>query len=233
MRDRGKIWPIVLVVIAAISVYVVVPLIIQTQKPSRLAAVEAYVSIGDAQADTDRDSSVARYRWPNSEVPRTAERLRDLTGVSIAAATYVVEGSLSGRVPRSADEIIVGISRRGLIPNEWRTDLPGVLQTPRATVHLRYSSRTLSVELISVPKERLDGPGILIRIPDSENTAVGSRYFETMVLDGLLYPRPFAPIAEIVASGWQPRLFKQTRISDADRVQLEQWAAAAKRDSGE
>ena len=229
MRERGKIWPIVLVVAAAICVFVVVPLIIQRQKASQLAAVEAFVSIGGAAAGAQPASSVANYRWPNSEVPRTAERLRDLTGVSIAAATYVVEGSLSGRVPRSTDEIIVGISRRGLIPNEWRTDQPGLLRTPGATIHLRYSSRNLSVELISVPNERVDGPGILIRIPDSENTAVGSRYFETMALDGVLYPRAFAPIAEIVAYGWQPLFFKQTQISDADRAQLEQWATAAKR----
>src|SRR5690349_8154136 len=112
MRDRGKIWPIVLVVGAAICVFVVVPLVIQRQKAGQFAAVEAYVSIGDAEVDGKQESSVANYRWPNSEVPRTAERLRDLTGVSIAAATYVVEGSLSGRVPTNAHEIIAGISRR-------------------------------------------------------------------------------------------------------------------------
>ena len=164
------------------------------------------------------------YRWPNGEVPRTAERLRDVTGVTIAAATFLVEESLHGRMPRDADEILTGIGRRRLIPNEWRTDQPGVLRTPHATIHLRYSPRNLTVELISVPNERVDGPAILIRIPDSENTAVGTRYFESMQLDGIIYPRPFASIADIIASGWQPRLFKQTQIADADRAQLEQWA---------
>jgi hypothetical protein len=229
MRERGKLWPIVLVIVAAACVFVIVPLIIQRHKAEQLAAVHAYVSIGDAESGAQQDPSVPSYRWPNSEVPRTAERLRDVTAVSIAAATYVMEGSLSGRLPRTSDEIIAGISRRGLIPTNWRTDQPGVLQTSRATVHLRYSSRDVSVEVISVPTERLDGPGILIRIPDSENTAVGSRYFESMTLDGVLYPRPFAPIAELIASGWQPRLFKQTQIPDAERAQLEQWAAAAQR----
>src|SRR5688572_15499957 len=126
MRERGKIWPIVLVVTAATCVFVVVPLIIQRQKASQLATVEAFVSIGDAVARAKPASSVANYGWPNSEVPRTAERLRDVTAVSIAAATNVVEGSLSGHTPRTAEEIIVNISRRGLIPNEWRTDQPGL-----------------------------------------------------------------------------------------------------------
>ena len=48
-----------------------------------------------------------------------------------------------------------------------------------------------------------------------------------MQLDGIVYPSPFAPIAEIIASGWQPRLFKQTQIPDEQRVQLEQWVQTA------
>jgi hypothetical protein len=48
-----------------------------------------------------------------------------------------------------------------------------------------------------------------------------------MQLDGIVYPRPFESIADIIASGWQPRLFKQTQITDADRAQLEQWAKTA------
>jgi hypothetical protein len=231
MRERGKIWPIMLVAFAAISVLVIVPLISQRHNASHMAAVDAYVSIGDAGASTNGDPSVANYRWPNSEVPRTAERLRDVTGVAIAATTYMIDGSLSGHVPRNAEDVIVGITRRGLLPSEWHTDQAGVLRTPHATVYLRSSSQNLSVEVISVPNEPLDGPGILIRIPDTENTTVGSRYFESMQLDGVVYPRPFAPIAEIIASGWQPRLFEQTQIADADRAQLEQWAKQAKRNS--
>ena len=81
------------------------------------------------------------------------------------------------------------------------------------------------IEVISAPQDHNDGPAILIRLPDLENTDVGARYFESMQLDGIAYPAPFAPIAEIIASGWQPRLFKQTQIPDEQRAQLEQWAA--------
>jgi hypothetical protein len=100
-----------------------------------------------------------------------------------------------------------------------------VLQTPHGTIHVHYSPGELMVEVISVPGDRRDGPAILIRLPDLENTGVAARYFESMQLDGIVYPTPFAPIAEIIASGWQPRLFKQTQIPDEQRVQIEQWAA--------
>lgn len=224
MREPGNIWPVVAVGAAALCVLVIVPLIIERQKAGRMATVDAHVSIGDGEIDGSQSSAARNHRWPNGEVPRTAERLRDVTCVAIAAATFLVEESLHRRIPRDADGILTGIGQRRLIPNEWRTDQPGVLITTHATIHLRYSPRNLTVELISVPNERVDGPAILIRIPDSENTAVGTRYFESMQLDGIIYPRPFASIADIIATGWQPRLFKQTQLADADRVRLEQWA---------
>jgi len=194
-----------------------------------MATVDAQVSIGDNGSAAPSSSKVPTYRWPDSEVPRTADRLRDVTGVAIAAAAYVVEASLNGRTPPDAGEVISGITRRELIPKEWLTNQAGVLRTPHATVHLRYSPRNLSIELVSVPDERADGPAILIRLPDSENITVGTRYFESTQLDGIVYSSPFAPIAEIIASGWQPRLYKQIQIADSVRSQLEEWARAANR----
>ena len=226
-RERGNIWPIVSVAGGALIVFVVIPLAIQRQWGSRMADVDAQVTIGD----TGSGSSVAErhsvYHWPDSEVPRTAERLRDVTAVAIAASTSVIEGSLRGRIPRDAKELVAYIAQRQLIPTEWLTSEPGVLQTPRGTIHVRYS--TLMVEVISVPQDRRDGPALLIRLPDPENTQVGPRYFESMQLDGIVYPGPFAPVAAIIASGWQPRLFKQTQIPDEQREQLEQWAATVTR----
>ena len=228
MRERGNIWPAIVVIATALCVLIIVPLFIERQKAGRMATVDAHVSIGDGEVSDDQASAASNYRWPNGEVPRTAERLRDVTAVAIAAATCLVEESLHGHMPRDADEIIARIDQRKLIASECRTDQPGMLRTPHATIHLRYSQSNLTVELISVPNEGIDGPAILIRIPDDENVAVGNRYFESMQLDGVIYPRPFAPIADIIATGWQPHLFKQTQLADADRTRLEQWANATK-----
>ncbi len=68
-----------------------------------------------------------------------------------------------------------------------------------------------------MPASRADGPAILIRIPDNENTTVGPRYFESMSVDGILYPNPFAPIPEVISAGWQQRLFKQAQRADSER----------------
>jgi len=76
----------------------------------------------------------------------------------------------------------------------------------------------LSVEVISMPASRADGPRILIRIPDNENTAVGPRYFKSLHVDGILYPNPFSPIPEIISTGWREPMFKQTQPSIAQRA---------------
>ena len=229
MREQGNIWPLVSVAGGARLVLVVIPLAIQRQEGGRMATVDAQVTIGDTGdgSSVSRTSSV--YRWPDSEVPRTAERLRDVTAVAIAASSSVIEGSLRGRIPRDVTELVAYIARQQLIPAEWLTSEPGVLQAPHGTIHVRYSPDELAVEVISVPHDRKDGPAILIRLPDPENTRVGARYFESMQLDGIVYPAPFDPIAEIIASGWQPRLFVQTQIPDEQRTQLEQWASAVTR----
>ncbi len=182
MRERGKLWPVISVGAGAFVVLFVLPLMLHRQESGKMATVEAHVSIGDAQLDQQTRTSSSNYRWPNSEVPRTAERLRDLTAVAIASMTYVVEGTLGGRPPRNVDQIINGIVWRDLIPREWVTSQRGVLQMPNGTVHLRYSLTSLSMEVLSIPRDRSDGPALLIRLPDSENTTVGPRYFESMQL---------------------------------------------------
>jgi hypothetical protein len=227
-REQGNIWPIVSVAGGALIVLVVIPLAIQRQRGGRMATVDAQVTIGDTGSGSSVSGSRSLYRWPDSEVPRTAERLRDVTAVAIAASTSVIEGSLRGKIPRDAKELVAYIVQRQLIPAEWLTSQSGVLQSPHGPILVRYSPRDLMVEVISVPHDRRDGPAILIRLPDLENTRVGARYFESMQLDGIVYPAPFAPIAEIIASGWQPRLFKQTQIPDDQRAQLEQWAVSPK-----
>jgi hypothetical protein len=223
-RERGTIWPFISVAAGAFFVLIVMPLLAHRQRSSRMATVDAQVSIGDAGSDAPANRNAPAYRWPSGEVPRTAERLRDVSAVAISAITCVTEGAITGHTPHDAGEILSRLAGRQLIPTEWLTNEVGVLQMPHASIHLRYSPSTLVVEVLSVPNDRTDGPAILVRVPDQENTAVGSRYFESMQLDGIVYPHPFAPISEVISAGWQQRLFKQTRMSDAEQTQLEQWA---------
>ncbi len=223
IRERGNIWPVISVATGAFFVLAVMPLILHRQQSGQMATVDAQVTIGDSGGESLANATTTTYRWPDSEVPRTAERLRDLTAVAIAASSNIVDGAMHRQPLRDATDIVNRIAQRQLIPAAWLTRQPGILKTPQSTIHIRYAPQTVTLEVISVPNERNDGPAMLIRIPDPENTGVGPRYFESMQLDGIVYPGPFAPIAQIIAAGWQPRLFKQSQIPDEQRAQLEQW----------
>jgi hypothetical protein len=215
MRERGNIWPVICVIAIAFLVVVLPLLIRHRQTNGRMATVDAQVSIGDARSDPISSRDPPTYRWPDSEVPRTAERLRDVTAVAIAASTYVAEGTMTGRTPHDAGEITAGIAKRQLIPLDWLTNQSGVLQTAHGTLHVRYSPSTLSVEVISMPSDRSDGPAMLIRIPDDENTGVGPRYFESTQVDAITYPSPFASIPEVISTGWRGRAYRQTQLPNA------------------
>jgi len=223
-RERRNIWPLVSVAAGAFFILVIVPLILHRGQSARMATVEPQVSIGNMGIDPSAVDITPVYRWPDSEVPRTAERLRDVTAVAVAACTYVTEGAIKGRAPHDIGEIVAAIVKRQLIPAEWITNQRGVLQMPRGTIHLRYSPDHLQIEVVSVPNKRTDGPAILIRIPDPENPNDGARYFESTHLDGIIYPDPFTPIAEIVTSGWQPRNYQQSQLPDDQRAEVERWA---------
>ena len=218
MRERGNIWPVICVIAVALLVVILPFLIRHRQASGRMATVDAQVSIADGRNDPASSRDAPAYRWPDSEVPRTAERLRDVTAVAIAASTYVAEGAMTGRTPNDAGEIAAGIAKRQLIPPEWLTNQSGVLQTAHGTLHVRYSPNDLCVEVVSVPSSRSDGPAMLIRIPDNENTTVGPRYFESVNVEGILYPNPFAPIPEVITAGWQQRLFKQPQLAGTQRT---------------
>src|SRR6266568_6372547 len=98
-RERGNVWPVVCVIAVALVVLILPVVIHHRQASARMATIDAQVTIGDSKTDLNSERESATYRWPDSEVPRTAERLRDVTAVAIAASTYVTQGAISGHVP--------------------------------------------------------------------------------------------------------------------------------------
>jgi hypothetical protein len=109
-RERGNIWPVVCVIAVAFAALILPVAIRHRQAGARMATIDAQVTIGDSKTDPTSNQVSAMYRWPDSEVPRTTERLRDVTAVAIAASTYVAQGAMSGRIPRDAGEIATGIA---------------------------------------------------------------------------------------------------------------------------
>ena len=127
MRERGNIWPGICVITVALLV-LILPLVIRHRQASgRMATVDAQVSIADGMSEPASNRDPPAYRWPDSEVPRTAERLRDVTAVAIAASTYVAEGAMTGRTPHDAQEI-ARIAPMGMI---FIPSIGGISHSPK------------------------------------------------------------------------------------------------------
>src|SRR2546428_8775191 len=138
IRERGNIWPVISVAAGAFFVLAIMPLILHRQQSGQMATVDAQVTIGDGGSESLTNATTATYRWPDSEVPRTAERLRDLTAVANAASSNIVDGAIHRQPPRDANDGLNRINQRQLIPVAGLTQQPGNLQKPHPTIHISY-----------------------------------------------------------------------------------------------
>ncbi len=97
-----------------------------------------------------------------------------------------------------------------------------------ATLHVRFRPQPFGVEILSVPRERMDGACLLVRVPDIDGERAASadtrvRFYQAMRLDGVRLPPPFALASEIQAHGWSVETMRASMPSDADPQQLATW----------
>lgn len=185
----------------------------------------------NAQASTRRTTRKANETATQAaifdgEVYRTEGRLREASAVVIAATLSNVARSTERRPVRSVDELLEDIAARGLLP-------PGVelvrerhlLVSEHSTIHVRFRPDPIGIEIVSLGRERADGPGLLIRVPD-ENTAsqnARQRYFYSFRLENITVPEAFANPAAVEAAGWQIDYMDAQLPEGANAEQLAAW----------
>jgi hypothetical protein len=162
----------------------------------------------------------------DGEVYRTEGRLREASAV-VVAATLSGIGRITERSPvRTVDELLEEIVKRGLLP-------PGVefiaernlLVSEHSTIHVRFRPDPFGVEVVSLGRERADGPGLLLRVPD-ENAASKSarqRYFYSFRLENISVPEAFANASAVEAAGWQIDYMDAQLPEGANAEQLAAW----------
>jgi hypothetical protein len=162
----------------------------------------------------------------DGEVYRTEGRLREASAVVIAATLSGVTRITEHRPVRTVDELLEEVAARGLLP-------PGVelvrerhlLVSEHSTIHVRFRPDPFGVEVVSLGRERADGPGLLLRVPD-ENTspqANRQRYFYSFRLENITVPEAFANAAAIEAAGWQIDYVEAQLPDGTNAEQLAAW----------
>lgn len=164
----------------------------------------------------------------DGEVYRTEGRLREASAVAIAASLSGVARSVERRPLRSVDDLLDEIVRRGLLP-------PGVefvrerklLVSERSTIHVRFRPEPFGIEIVSLGRERADGPGLLLRVPDEGASApqnARQRYFYSFRLENVTVPEAFAGASAVQAAGWQIDYMVPELLEGANAEQLAAWA---------
>jgi hypothetical protein len=163
----------------------------------------------------------------DGEVYRTEGRLREASAVAIAATLSGVASLTEHRPVRNVNELLQDIARRGLLP-------PGVELAPdrnllfseHSRVHVRLRAEPFAVEVLSLGRERIDGPALLLRVPDEkQNKNEPARYFYSLKLEGVTVPDPFATPSAVLACGWQTDTIRPVTPEGADESQLATWAS--------
>lgn len=153
----------------------------------------------------------------DGEVSRTEERIRQATGLAMVTSLFAVNGSLNSRTPSTVTALLTGISSAGLLPPDMQLlNAKGEISSPHGSLFVRYRPEPLGLEILSVGKVRLDGPAILVRLPDAslsdrDNDGVGL-YLATR-LDEVQLPEPFASEAEVIALGFAPEPLRAAKLS--------------------
>jgi hypothetical protein len=163
----------------------------------------------------------------DGEVYRTEGRLREASAV-VVAATLSGIGRITERSPvRTVDELLEEIVRRGLLP-------PGVEFVPErtllvsnhSTIHVRFRTEPFGVEVVSLGRERADGPGLLLRVPDESAASKNAlqRYFYSFRLEKISVPEAFANASAVESAGWQVDYLDAQLPEGVNAEHLAAWA---------
>lgn len=141
------------------------------------------------------------------EVFRTEQRIREATALATATSLFAANEILNRRIPASVSALITGANNAGLIPPGLQLiAADGTVESSRGKLLVRYRSEPLGIEVLSLGREAMDGPTLLVRLQgdrasgtDKDNATL---YVATTLQQSNL-PRPFATEAEIFALGFQ------------------------------
>lgn len=210
----------VLIVGVVVGVIVAVRLV-SIVLPQRTGTVDPHVSLAQNQArqivERQRQQQVRAFiAITEGEVFRTEERIREATALAAAASLFAASESLNRRTPVSVTALLSGLNSAGLMPPGVQlVDTQGDVTCSHGKLFVRYRPEPLGVEVISLGKVRLDGPALLVRVPDNGISGMseeGAGLYIATRLDEMTVPAPFAPEAEVVALGFAPEPLRAAKL---------------------
>jgi hypothetical protein len=214
-------------VVMTTTVVVIAAIIFFGWLNARSYRVKARVEIASPEIEIagDRQSTaINTSNLTDGEVARTATRVRDATGLLMGLAAIGVTEQMKDRNPSSADSLIRLMAERNLFPPGISpTSVKGTLISDRATIYVRYRSHPLGIEIVSLGRERLDGPALIVRLDAGSDDNSGALLLIARKIDGVNLPEPFAPTKNIAAMNWSVEPLRERQFSPQEIEALNQW----------
>jgi hypothetical protein len=160
------------------------------------------------------------------EVYDQAEQVRESAALAMAATLLAAHRVLERKPFETIDALIAGVVEQGLLPPGLAEDNGSrSLISRHGTYYIRYRSDPLGLEVLSISRGIGDGVAIIVRLPDDEFSENALTYY-TISKAGLQAPSGFAPVAQLISSGWRPETFKAAELSPAEKELQRQWLSA-------
>ena len=136
------------------------------------------------------------------EVYDTSIRLRETGALGMAVSLAVfAETSKQGSVPPNLERIWSFISERNLMPPGLQFQ-NGELVSATSNFVVHFQSQPFRFEILSRPVQNKTSPAILLRFPLRSLDGRTITYFQSPSSKRFDTPAPFAPLEQIVSSGW-------------------------------
>jgi len=186
--------------------------------PERIGTVDPHVNLTENQAQQivqrQRQQQVQAFMAASEgEVSRTEERIREATALATAAGLFAAKESLDKRTPPSVTALLSGVNAAGLLPPGTQLlDSSGGVSSSHGQLFVRYRPEPLGIEIVSIGKERMDGPALLVRVPDDGRGEDGARLYLANRLDEITVPAPFAHEADVIALGFAPEPLRAAKL---------------------
>jgi hypothetical protein len=161
---------------------------------------------------------------PDGEVARLAMRAREATGLLMGLAVLAVNEQMNNRRLIAVESLTSLMAQRNLFPPgvNW-TETQGALSSDHATIYVRYRPQPLGIEIVSIGRERIDGPALIARLTAGPGVS-GALLLVARKTEGVRLPEPFAPLAGVAALNWSVEPLRERQFTPQEINTLNNWA---------
>jgi hypothetical protein len=161
---------------------------------------------------------------PDGEAERLAVRVREVSALVMGLTVLSLDGQMNRREVTSVEALLDLMAGRSLLPPGVRKHpAPGVLESERAVIYVRYRPEPLGVEVVSAGRERLDGPALIGRLATGGDDSSGAVLLVAGTLGDAPVPAPFAPLAQVRAMNWGVERLRERAFDPREVEALETW----------